>query len=87
MKDERVMVYARDHFEPSRISTNRDPMCVYYAMEKLVIELKERNMLCNLEDSLFYILASKILGAVKEEKMQNERRRFINFCIRKGLQN
>lgn len=85
LKDERVMVYARDHFEPSRISTNRDPMCVYYAMEKLVIELKERNMLCNLEDSLFYILASKILAAVKEEKNAERKKAFYQFLHQEGI--
>lgn len=85
LKDERVMVYARDHFEPSRISTNRDPMCVYYAMEKLVTELKERNMLCDLEDSLFYILASKILAAVKEEKNVVRKKAFYEFLHQEGI--
>ncbi|MBD5521757.1 MAG: glycosyltransferase [Lachnospiraceae bacterium] len=85
LNDERVMVYARDHFEPSRISSNRDPMCVYYAMEKLVIELNERNMLCDLEDSLFYILTSKILAAVRDEKNAERRKDFYQFLHQEGI--
>lgn len=44
LEDERVMVYARDHFEPSRISFKRDPVCTYLAMEKVQQELIKRGI-------------------------------------------
>lgn len=44
MNDRRVMVYAREHSEPFRISNDRDPMCAYYAMEKLAKELCRKNV-------------------------------------------
>lgn len=85
LDDDRVMVYARDHFEPSRISADRDPMCVYYAMEKLVMELEERQMLCDLEAALFYILASTLLAVVKEEKKEERKRAFYQFLQQEGI--
>lgn len=85
LDDDRVMVYARDHFEPSRISADRDPMCVYYAMEKLVQEMEERQMLCDLAGALFYILASILHAAVRDEKKEERKRTFYQFLHQEGV--
>lgn len=44
VNDNRVMLYIRNHFTPSRISYNRDPMCIYYAMMRIGEELVRRNL-------------------------------------------
>ncbi len=81
----KVMIYARDHFTPNRISTERDPMCIYYAMAKIKEEMKIRGIFEKLHKVFyyraFYYLAI-ILKTVKNEKTKRE---FFDFLKKQGL--
>lgn len=85
LNDRRVMVYARDHFTPTRISVDRDPMCVYQAMEKVLLEIKERKVLDKLYKhyylKLFFILKNGFVMARSEEKKE----RFYEFLKKEGI--
>lgn len=85
LNDRRVMVYARDHFTPTRISVDRDPMCVYQAMEKVLLEMKERKVLDKLYKhyylKLFFILKNGFVMARSEEKKE----RFYKFLKEEGI--
>lgn len=85
LDDRRVMVYARDHSEPFRISNNRDPMCTYYAMEKLAIELNKRNMFGRFAEFYFYVLAVVILNLVTKEKDEERKKKLYNFLHEEGI--
>lgn len=77
------MVYARDHSEPMRISSRRNPMCSFYAMEKLCRGLKERNMLGKYASYLYLKLALYFMYVLNVEKMKSTGRTFIIFCMKK----
>lgn len=85
LEDRRVMVYARDHFEPSRISNNRDPMCAYYAMERLAKELSDRKMFGRFAGFYYYILASSVLHLLEKEKDMERKKSFYNFLRNEGI--
>lgn len=50
----RVMLYARDHDTPSRISSERDPMCIYHAMSKVRDELVKRDIFAPFAQMFYY---------------------------------
>lgn len=85
LDDRRIMVYARDHSQPSRISNDRDPMCAYYAMEKLVLEFKKRNMLNHLADFLYCAVTTNLLDTLLREKNEKRREHFYNFLRHEGV--
>lgn len=85
--DTRIMLYARNHFALSRISNNRDPMCAYYAMEKLGAELKTRNMMADLAAHFYYRMLIMMLSVLKNEKDEERKRNFYNFLHYKGISN
>lgn len=85
LDDNRVMVYARDHFEASRISNDRDPMCAYYAMEKLAEELNKRNMMNDLAKYFYYRCLTMMFSVMNTEKDEKRRRSFYNFLHNKGI--
>ena len=85
MDDRRVMVYLREHFESSRISSGRDPMCAYQALEKIARELRERNMMDKLAEFFYCTLVSDIFYALDKEKNEERKREFYYFLQRKGI--
>lgn len=87
LDDIRIMVYARDHFEPSRISNDRDPMCAYYAMEKLGAELRKRNMMADLSPYFYYRFLEMMFSVLKNEKKEERKRDFYNFLHHEGITN
>lgn len=85
LRDNRVMVYARDHSEASRISLFRDPMCCYYAYEYIIDVLIEKQIMCDLYTHIFYkaIFAFRdVLLGIKDE---NQAREFYNFLQNTGI--
>lgn len=86
LDDERVMVYARDHFEVSRISSDRNPMFAYYAMERLARLLKERGMIQYLAEYLYYVMASKFRYVLIYRKDEKRNREFYQFLHDKGIE-
>lgn len=85
LDDRRVMVYVRDHFEPSRISNDRDPMCAYYAMEKLAIELNKRNMLGRFAEFYYGVLADDLLYLLTNGQGAERKRSFYLFLKKEGF--
>lgn len=85
LDDGRVMVYVRDHFEPSRISNDRDPMCAYYAMEKLAVELSNRNMFGRFADFYYGVLAFDMLYLLRKEKDEARKKSFYCFLRNEGI--
>lgn len=87
LKDNRVMVYARKHSQPSRISNNRDPMFGYYAMERLAVELKEREMFPKLAEYYYYTFMNTITDLLSvEEKDKERQKQFYNFLKDIGIE-
>lgn len=87
LKDNRVMVYARKHSQPSRISNNRDPMFGYYAMERLAVELKEREMFPKLAEYYYYTFMNTITDLLSVEEKDKERQKhFYNFLKDIGIE-
>ena len=85
LDDRRVMIYVRDHEETTRISYDRDPMCLYLAMEKLGNELVNRGLFTEVFQHyyyrLFYLLRVAILNVKKREKAKN----FYNYLQIEGI--
>lgn len=85
LEDTRIMLYARDHFAASRISNDRDPMCAYYAMEKLGAELRKRNKMTDLAAHFYYRMLRMLLTILKNEKNADRKRNFYNFLHDEGI--
>lgn len=87
LNDRRVMVYAREHFVPTRISFNRDPMCVYQAIRKLGEELVDRKMMEVFFQHFCYCAFCLLKDAptrCKDAEMINV---FCSFMKKEGVQN
>ncbi|MDE6053082.1 MAG: glycosyltransferase, partial [Lachnospiraceae bacterium] len=85
LNDKRIMVYARDHFETSRISSDRNPMCAYYAMEKLARTLQERNMMEDYAEYLYYAIAIKFWYVLVYRKEERRNENFYKFLHEEGI--
>lgn len=83
LNDDKVMVYARDHDTISRISHYRDPMCVYYALEKLEDELIKRGVWKIYSEYFFYYCLQQI-NAIFPETGSDELE-FVKFMVVEGI--
>lgn len=86
LDDKRVMVYARDHDEPSRISAHRDPMCSYKVYEYLLRMLLDKEMLEVLYQHYFYQAFFSFKYALEQTKEKMEARCFYEFLRNEGIQ-
>lgn len=85
LKDNKPMIYARDHFTPTRISYARDPMCAYLALKKVIDELQDRDLL---QENAKYILAKAfviLISALDKSKDEAIRVQFYNFLQEEGI--
>ncbi|MCI9166588.1 MAG: glycosyltransferase [Dorea sp.] len=85
LDDSRVMVYARDHRVPTRISYNRNPMCTYLAMEKLGKELVQRGVFVKVFQHYYCTLFFALQGALLNTKQEKRAREFYDFLRNEGL--
>lgn len=85
LDDRRVMVYARDHAQPQRISNRRNPMCSYDAMENLCRELKKRGMIGKYAPYLYLRLPAYLLYVMSIEKDEERKKNFYDFLHREGI--
>lgn len=85
LDDRRVMVYARDHSEPDRISNNRDPMCTYLAVERLCRELKERDMIRAYAPYLYFRLAAYFIFILTSKKYEAYKKSFYDHLHDQGI--
>lgn len=85
LNDSRIFLYARDHQVKTRISFNRNPMCVYQAMEELQSELIRRNIF-GIYYQYFYCLCYwSLLTALKRTKIKEEEKNFYIFLQLEGI--
>lgn len=85
LDDRRVMVYARDHSEPMRISYKRDPMCTFLAMEKVQKELIRRKRFAQLYRHFYYRVYWILKSALEKTKDREEKEAFYYFLQREGI--
>ncbi len=85
LDDNRVMVYARDHFEPTRISYKRDPMCTYMALEKIQKELIERNKFGELYNYFYYRAYFNLKNTFLINTEENDKKAFYDFLKKEGI--
>lgn len=79
------MVYARDHFEPTRISFDRDPMCVYQALKKIGEALKKRGLFATFFQHYYCFLYYYLRMAILKTKKEENKRIFYDFLQQEGI--
>lgn len=87
LEDNRVMLYARDHFEISRISCNRDSNCVYEAFMKIGQELIKRNIFDKLSECFYYKVFFYLKNALVADKNQDRAKNMYLFLQKQGINN
>lgn len=85
LNDRRVMVYAREHNVSTRISSNRDPMCAYKAMEKIGTELVGREIFPRAFQHYYHKLFFALIFAVRKTKDEEKAMGFYNFLQQEGV--
>ena len=85
LNDGRVMVYARDHDEPSRISHDRDPLCSYQAVLHIGEELNKRGRFADLYPYYFYLVYLHLFGGLMDCKTEEKEKEFYQFLQEKGM--
>ncbi|MDE7131956.1 MAG: glycosyltransferase family 2 protein [Lachnospiraceae bacterium] len=85
LDDEMVMVYARDHYEPHRISYSRDSMCNYKALMKIGQELVRRDKFGQLYECFYYSALFSLKDGLIADKNKARAEAFYNFLQREGL--
>ncbi len=85
LDDESVMVYARDHFTPTRISFDRNPMCAYEACKKIIEELIERNILDKAYQYFYLKCYFILLGSLAKTKSEQCKIQFYKFLQSEGI--
>lgn len=85
LNDERVMVYARDHGEPGRISADRDPMCAYRAFLHIAEGLKARGLFGSMYACFYYRFYRAMKSAVRQCKTEERARDFYHFLREDGI--
>lgn len=85
LNDNRVMVYLRDHDEPSRISHMRDPMCSFRAFIHLAEELKKRKKFSELYPHYYYKFYHAVVNALLQCKTEENQREFYQFIQTEGI--
>lgn len=79
LDDRRIMIYARNHSEVTRISYNRNPMCAYQAMLKLGRELVNRGLFAELCNHYYCLLFFSIRYALVNAKSTEKAKQFYDF--------
>lgn len=87
LEDRRVMVYARDHQNPTRISFERDPMCAYRAMEKIGKELVKRGVFAELFQHYYVRFFFSLKYILLKTKKRENAEKFYAFLQDEGIEN
>lgn len=87
LNDSRVMVYARDHFEVTRISYDRDPMCTYLAIDKIGKELSERKLFREYSQHYYFLVFCYMRTALMKTKTTEKAKEFYDFLANEGIDN
>lgn len=87
LNDRRVMVYAREHDELTRISRDRDPMCTYQAMVKIGQELIARKVFSEVFQHYYCRLFYALKASIYKTKKSENARLFYEFLQKEGINN
>lgn len=85
LNESRILLYAREHQEQTRISYNRDPMCVYKALDKLQEDLIQRGIFEQFFQYFYCFFYWKMLTAIESTKDENTARNFYIFLQAEGI--
>lgn len=85
LNDNRVMVYARDHDTPTRISFDRDPMCTFYACCQILEEISNRQLIEKLYEHCYLKCLFMLLGAFVKTKTEKKRKEYYRFLQTEGI--
>lgn len=87
LNDRRVMVYARNHTEVSRISYDRDPMCTYLAVDKIGEELRKRELFKEYSQYYYCLVFYDLNAVLKKTKSMERVESFYHFLVNEGIDN
>lgn len=87
LDDRRIMVYARDHDSLTRISHDRNPMCAYWAIEKMGKDLAQRNLFSVVAQYYFCFTVYCLMGLISGEKDKEKAKSFYDFLQNEGIDN
>lgn len=87
LNDDRVMIYARDHFEPSRISCDRDPACSYAAFLHIAEELTKREKFSEVYQQFYYQFFFSVRNSLFKCKSEEKEREYYRFLKEEGIDN
>ena len=85
LDDNRVMVYKRDHNEPTRISYDRDPKCCYLAFLYIAEELKKRDKFIDFYMQYYYLFFYNVRIALLQCKSVDKEKAFYRFLQEEGI--
>ena len=85
LRDDRVMIYQREHNEPTRISYDRDPMCTYQAFIRIIEELIRRDRFPELYAHYYYRFYCALRNALLQCKTEEKAERFYDFLRVEGI--
>lgn len=85
LDDERVMLYVREHAEPSRISVKRNPLCNYQAYEQLLCMLIKAHRLDLVYRHFFYKVLFAFVFVLQNIKEKEEAETFYDFLQKEGI--
>mgnify|MGYP000162792797 CR=1 FL=1 len=86
LDDMRVMIYARDHSTPTRISFDRDPMCVYEALSAIKQEIKNKSIWDKTKQYYWYLAFSRLIFAIDQTKNQEKAKEFFLYLQNQGME-
>lgn len=82
---EKIFVHVRDHGSPSRISTDRDPMCAYEADKHILEEVSARGKMPELYRHCYTRIYYHLLTTLKTAKDRNRAEQFYFFLQKEGI--
>lgn len=85
LDDNKVMVYARAHDTPTRISFDRNPMCVYDAWNKILDEIYKRERMEQLYKHCYLKCLFLLLGAFTRTKTDIKKEEYYSFLKKEGI--
>lgn len=86
LDDDRAMVHARDHDESTRITNNKNPFCIYYAILELLVGLSERRILIDVAP-YYHMFFGIIVSGMHDTQNPNKSKQleYYEFLRDKGI--
>lgn len=85
LHDDLVMVHARDHEQPSRITNTKNPIYTFNAIKGTLVELKKRNKVVDIMPRFYSVMLDIIIGAVKKSGDSAQGKGYYEYILNQGL--